>query len=331
MEKKTLYKLINNQLSEEEKKEVHYWLSRPDSQRELKRILKNDWDQFGLEINKKDKPFLPVLLKIHDKINQRGESKSHNFIRRIWQEYRKFAAIIVFILFAGYAILYMVNNQPASIQNTSTARPLMTRSTGPGEKLTLILPDKSKIILNSISEISLPQDFGKNDRKVTLDGEAYFEIAPNKSKPFKVSSGKIETTALGTSFNIISRHDHTQVALIEGKVSVESSNDKIILNPGQDATLDSRDNGSIKIGSFDPYSLTAWKEGKITIDNKSLNDIFSTLERWYGVEISILNIDTSQRISGTFANENLESILSGLSFSMDFKFEINDKNVTIKK
>ncbi|HLW50207.1 MAG TPA: FecR domain-containing protein, partial [Sphingobacteriaceae bacterium] len=168
---------------------------------------------------------------------------------------------------------------------------------------------------------------GKSDRVVRLEGEAFFEIAPDEKRPFRLETGPVTTTALGTAFNATSRDDRVEIHLTEGRVSVKNPMQEVILNPGEMAAVNDR----IEVGLFDEGQVTAWKEGRITFQKKSITEILSLLEKWYGVSITDKSsLDKKRTVTGTFNNENLADILNGLSFSVGFVYQIDDKNVQIQ-
>src|SRR5690606_23420195 len=147
------------------------------------------------------------------------------------------------------------------------------------EKLTIILPDQSEVIMNSLSKLRFGSDYGKTERLIHLEGEAFFDVSPDPEKPFMVHSKNVVTTALGTAFNVYSRDKRVEIHLTEGKVSVKNEVQEVDLNPGEMAAV--RD--SIDVGVFDEIQVTAWKEGKITFQKKKISEILSLLEKWYGV------------------------------------------------
>nr|WP_241265234.1 FecR family protein [Algoriphagus aestuariicola] len=208
-----------------------------------------------------------------------------------------------------------------------------SRETKVGEKLRIRLPDQTYVVLNANSRIEFDSDYGKSKRSIKVSGEAFFDVASNEKVPFIVDSGELQTTALGTEFNVFSRDGIEKIALTEGKVKVEIENlptaDTKFLEPGQMATL-KENTGEISSSSFDPTILTAWKEGRIRFRRTSLKDIVANLQTWYGVEIQVKKtINLNRKVSGEFNNESLENILEGLSFSMGFSFSINENQVSI--
>ncbi|WP_162633054.1 FecR family protein [Echinicola strongylocentroti] len=330
MNKSFIHKLLNDKLTDTDRVKIHRWLSRTDSDKELKRILKEDWlffEENNEKIDKKGEPHLHILNKIHGQIDKQKLSTKN---RSIWHITKAVAASFLFILSAFFLYKEVVGpSKTDTVEQHAISN--IVKSTGPGEKLAITLPDNSTVILNSNSILTIPKDFGRKDRVLGLEGEAYFEVASNPLKPFKVRSGKLTTTALGTAFNVFSRAEKLEVSLTEGMVKVASQKGNVTLSPGQNAKIHPSSNQKITIGVFDKSKVTSWKEGKISFENKTLKEIFLLLEKWYGVHITVKELDESLRVSGTFDNENLKSILTGLSFSLDFKFMIENKEVLINQ
>jgi len=155
------------------------------------------------------------------------------------------------------------------------------------------LPDGSKIWLHSGTKISYPQDFGVKTRMLSLEGEAYFEIAKNQDLPFTVQTKELKVTVLGTKFNIhdYSDEDHAIVDLIEGKISLENclrDEDAICLSPNQRA-LQSKKTGRISVMNISTSKSSDWINNKLFFDEVPLPDVVKELERAYDVKIEITN------------------------------------------
>jgi ferric-dicitrate binding protein FerR (iron transport regulator) len=159
-----------------------------------------------------------------------------------------------------------------------------------GGQYQLILSDGSKVWLNAASSLRFPAAFGGNERKVEISGEAYFEVAKDASRPFKVDvPGKGEVEVLGTHFNVNAYRDEPTVktTLLEGsvKVMVLATRDKLVLNPGEQAQL--QENGQITINkNADTEQALAWKTGSFHFSNADLGTVFRQLSRWYDVDVS---------------------------------------------
>ncbi|WP_147303436.1 FecR family protein [Algoriphagus antarcticus] len=275
-----------------------------------------------------------LLNSIHQKIIT-PKAKNRGLVRSLTSRSLKIAASVILCFFLGYALVqsFTYKDSQSNTESESLISSIV-RTTGPGEKLTLLMSDKTKITVNALSEISFSSDYGKNDRIINITGEAYFEVASNPSKPFKVISNGITTTALGTEFNVFARENDYRIALVEGKVAVAKASKEVALSPGQMAVWNYEKNApkDFSIQSFNQERTTSWKEGVLIFNRKPFWEILNDLEAWYGVKFKVdKGIDTKSRIIGSYENKNLKDILTGLSFSLGFEFVIEGKIVHIKK
>jgi transmembrane sensor len=191
----------------------------------------------------------------------------------------RIAAAALILLSLGTAALYMNNSGYLSKKITAVA--------GNDQKNILIsLPDGSKVYLNRNSEFSYRKNFGQKGRDVKLTGEAYFEIAPDKSKPFIIDAGQAKVKVVGTSFNVITNNidSAVEVFVTTGKVLVSdnSGSQSIQLDPGYVGTVDSKT--SAKTVNNNPNYLS-WKTGYLDYTDQKLSVVFSDLRRVYNMEI----------------------------------------------
>ncbi|WP_114750362.1 FecR family protein [Pleomorphovibrio marinus] len=201
-----------------------------------------------------------------------------------------------------------------------------------GQKSRIHLPDGSTAFLNAESSIRFRQNFGKSGREIYLQGEAFFEVAEDKEIPFEVYCDALSITALGTSFNINSfREGITLVQLATGKVMVENNKDQeapLELNPGEEV-VHIYGNGMEK-RSFDIQNAFLWKSGTLLFENTDLDTFVEDLERWYGVEIKIVNPPRDQlQITGKFTEDYLSKVLEAIGYAYGFSYRINQKQVVL--
>jgi ferric-dicitrate binding protein FerR (iron transport regulator) len=205
-----------------------------------------------------------------------------------------------------------------------------TLSTPIGGQYNIILADGTKVYLNAVSSIKYPTQFNGDKRVVELEGEAYFEVAKNKNKPFIVKSNNQSIEVLGTHFNVHSYNNESVVktTLLEGSVAVTYKNQKAILKPGQQS--DVSDNFSkIKVKEVDPEEAVAWKNGRFKFDNADLKNVMRQLERWYGIKVEYRgNVSDVRFNGGTFRNKNLSEVLKVLELS-NIKFKVEGKTVIV--
>jgi len=152
----------------------------------------------------------------------------------------------------------------------------------------ITLPDGTKVWLNAGSSLKYPMSFAKNERRVSLEGEAFFEVTKDSARPFKVLSKGQEIEVLGTAFNVNSYPDNTVIktTLVNGKVKLSNHkrySEAIYLLPGQQST--NTNNGKIQLANVDTAPFTAWKEGLFYFDETPLSDALQQIGRWYNVEV----------------------------------------------
>jgi ferric-dicitrate binding protein FerR (iron transport regulator) len=148
-------------------------------------------------------------------------------------------------------------------------------------------PDGSHVWLNAASSLKYPLKF-KDNRTVILNGQAYFEIAPNAKQPFIVKVGEMEVRVLGTSFDIMAYKDEEAVntTLIEGAVKVLQGNTSALLHPGQQSKLNPA-NGRMEVQAVNLENVLAWRNGRFELENTDLPTFLRQLARWYDIEIAI--------------------------------------------
>lgn len=187
----------------------------------------------------------------------------------------------------------------------------------------LILPDSSRVFLNSESSIRFPVFFSGSFRIVEITGEAYFEVAENREMPFRVSSGHTTVEVLGTSFNFRAYADEGSVntTLIEGSVKVASPVNQTTIVPGQMAIADTEGNISVE-DDADISEITAWKKGLFVFNSEPIGEIMNQIARWYDVDVKFSGEPGNETFSGIVSRKsNVSEILkimeqAGISFSL---------------
>lgn len=170
-----------------------------------------------------------------------------------------------------------------------------TMTTPRGRQFNVTLPDGTRVWLNAASSLRYPTAFSGSDRKVEVTGEAYFEVAQNQSKPFKVQIGKgVEVQVLGTHFNVNAYADEPTIntTLLEGSVKLVSmkmtdlNDGEIVLKPGQQSQFSNEEPGkSVRVKHVDLDEVVAWKEGAFSFNDADLPAVMRQLSRWYNVEV----------------------------------------------
>lgn len=199
-----------------------------------------------------------------------------------------------------------------------------------GQKAIFTLTDGTRVTVNSGSVLRHVKNFESDKREVFLKGEAYFEVAKDEEKPFSVHADGLVTTAVGTAFNIKSSKDKgIKVSLLEGKVKVSDDRNEVFLQPGESVNY-SFASSEMDVIDFDEDEVMAWTRKIIFLKDTEIKDVFEILENWYGVEIMVSNpAQNDIRVTGKYQDQMLKNVLSGLSYTAGFYYEIDGKKVTI--
>lgn len=229
---------------------------------------------------------------------------------------------------ANGVITYVIN--PNAETPKVAANLFNTLSTPTGGQYNIVLADGTKVFLNAVSSIKYPTQFNGNQRVVELEGEAYFEVAKDRSKPFIVKTGNHAIEVLGTHFNVHAYDNEAVIktTLLEGSVAVTYKNQKAILKPGQQSNVSDNVN-KIAIREVDTEAAIAWKNGRFKFDNADLKTVMKQLERWYGIKVEYRG-DVSEVTfnGGTFRNKNLSEVLKVLELS-NIKFKVEGKTIIV--
>lgn len=191
------------------------------------------------------------------------------------------------------------------------------------------LDDGTLVELNAASSIRYPTSFKSDKRDVFVEGEAFFEVQPDKDRPFRVHSQKQIIEVLGTSFNLISREKYAKTTLIEGRVKIVAEGKDYFLKPGQQALVADE----VEITDVHTASSVAWKNEKFVFDNSSFKEILREVENWYDVQMVFFDqgLDDLQ-LSGTVSrNVKLSELLKVIEINSNYKFEIKERRVLVRR
>lgn len=193
----------------------------------------------------------------------------------------------------------------------------------------LALPDGTRVWLNSSSQLEYPLNFRKSRREVKLKGEAYFEVAHDKNRPFRVqvSNGAIEV--LGTAFDLNDYHKViSKVTLVDGSIRVlQGTNKSSQIYPGQQASFEKE---KINIVTANIEKETSWRQGYFFFDHDPIEDIMSTISRWYGIEVHYKGKMPKKLYGGSIKRTvTLAKALNILKELTMLDFEIEGKEVTV--
>ena len=191
------------------------------------------------------------------------------------------------------------------------------------------MEDGTVITLNKNSRLSYSDKYGKDNRNVKLEGEAYFEVAKDSGKPFQVEMNGASITVLGTHFNVKAdaESDDITATLVEGSIRFEGAKQNIVMTPNQQLTF-SRSTNKVDVKQIDTDTFTAWKDGLLKYKSIPFTKLIENLKDMYQVEIRIDDerlADPSVTVSGTFdQRQSFDQILKVISYSLPVRWTNHD-------
>lgn len=222
-------------------------------------------------------------------------------------------------------IIYTVSSSA-----TNEAYGSNTIETPRGGQYQVNLPDGTKIWLNAASTLSYPTRFVDDKREVQLSGEAYFEVAKDEARPFRVISNTQVVEVLGTHFNINSYSDEiaTKTTLLEGSVRVtqSSTNKNLLLQPGNQSVISKQ---GILMSVANLEEAISWKNGHFMFVNESLGSIMRKLARWYNVDVNYNGEIANRTYSGAVSKyEDVAEVLHTLELTKSVRFKVEGNTIT---
>lgn len=213
--------------------------------------------------------------------------------------------------------------------NLSSEIAYNTITTPVGGKYSVVLPDGSKVWLNSKSSLRFPTSFTGPERKVQMTGEVYFEIVKNPKQPFKVLASGTQISVLGTHFNVMAYEDEAaqKTTLLEGSIHLTSGKFATLLKPGQQAGIAA---SGIQLNPHaDLQEVMAWRNNLFVFKDMEIKEIARQISRWYDVQVVFKNTASKIPYTGTISKDvELSELLSMLQFT-GLKYELNNRLLTI--
>lgn len=222
----------------------------------------------------------------------------------------------------------------AAVFYYTTLTPDMVEVYAENSNVEQVLPDGSVVTLYKGSTIEYPAEFKKEERTVTLEGEAFFRVTPDAAHPFLVSGNDVRIKVLGTSFNVntLEGDNMVSVVLSTGKVSLffkQNESEQLILNPGEKALISIDKKTMQKSANSDP-NFNAWMTGTITFNNTNLKEVIATLEKVYQTKIILSNgLSDDCTLTATFHRQSFEEVMQVISMTLDLQITSKDNITTI--
>ena len=288
---------------------------------DLKYHLENDWENELRDESPDDVDLDTMLDRVHHLIRKKESQKRKTLVRRMASVYMKVAAILLLpLVVAGSLFVYYLSNGPTAVADQQ-ARSVIHAPMG--SRVSFNLPDGTTGWLNSGSQLSYSLPFAGN-RKVALEGEAWFDVFHNEKQPFEISAGESKIKVLGTSFNVSAYKEekYVEVVLLNGKVefSDKSQSEGVIMKPSERLVLLDK---KLEVNAVDPSKYKGWTDGKLIFRGDDMAEVARRIERWYDVKVEIADYDLVHfSFRATFKDDSLEEVLKLLSMTSPIEYKI---------
>ncbi len=308
-----LIKYILNEASNDEKIFVEHWLAEDSKNQKHLNDLRFIWNE-----------------------SKRIEPELHTNENEAWNRFRAFAAKQksrtglkvrkLFISLSAAAVVLATCGIIAYLFFYNAGTTITTNN----KTLVAYLPDNSQITLNAHSTLSYNKDFNQSTRNVELTGEAFFRVTANKQKPFDIKVNDVNVKVVGTSFNIRSSKDFTEVIVETGIVKVSLKEESILLHPGQKIEIAAGSN-QLTVQENNDSFYNYYRSDVFHCSSTPLPELVHALNQTFNSNIEIADSATAHlQITATFKKENVEDILQILSETLQLKIN-RDKNKIILK
>ena len=318
-----IQKYLQGQTSEEENEHLYTWTKESPENRKRLFAEKDVWDSYGYSSDQKVYNIGPELELLKKRIENQSPQSSI-----IGRQVLRLAAMLLVTFGLGWASQFISftgkpTTSPVSMQEIIVPK---------GQVNQVFLSDGTRIWINSDTRMITPSIFSSNERVVKLSGEAFFEVAKDKKRPFRVEVNGQQIEVLGTSFNVRAYPNSNEIetTLETGKIRLQTRNQTTMLAPGEQSIFNRNDN-KLTINKVDPINFSSWKDGRYSFENKDLLEVFKIVERWYDVEI----IADDARFKGMHfsgvikRNKDARHFLELLNISIPIKYTINTDKIVI--
>jgi ferric-dicitrate binding protein FerR (iron transport regulator) len=329
-----IVKFLAGESDEKDLKQLKEWLEQDPANRRIFDKEADLWQETNagtrLEFFREDEGWEILSRKIGA---DRKNSKKTILLRK--NTYRLLAAaasLAVLIALSATGLWLNGKKQLAGYGAATTV--IETRE---GERASLILSDSTRVILNSGTTINYASDFNIDSRKISLSGEAYFDVATNPEKPFEVQLDKLKISAKGTKFNVFSflNEDRIEATLEEGNIAIAvGEKAPLELSAGQQAVY-FRKTGKILVRDVATETYTSWKEHKLRFKDTPLEEVLRRIGRKYNVRFELASTDLLDlKYTGTFIDESIEDVMqmmsavSPVTCRITYMTSVNDKQYT---
>ena len=317
-----LEKFFKKEATSEEMRILVEWIRQPGIREEFNLLCEQMWKEAAVDIDK------TVEEEMWNHLQQKlGQPVVLIPKKNRWKPILyKVAATILLPICLGLGTYFFIGQL-----NKPSLEPFLV-NVDYGQKADLTLPDGTKVWLNSATQLSYNSAYNKDDRKVHLDGEAYFEVAKNKAKRFIVCCNDLEVEALGTAFNVKGYSNDASVitSLVEGSVRISNGVESDVLKPGERLEYQKNSRSFVKSEIPDMREVDFWRKNMLVFHATTLGEIATTVERMYGVKV-VFDAENLKNVlfTGTIRNNSLSNVFYIISLTYPLSYKLEGDTVRI--
>lgn len=268
-----------------------------------------------------------ILQRTYAKISM---ERRHLHKRRLL---RVAAVVVPLLLCAFWSGLVWMERAPKSVQQVASVAPIIRQIVvGRNDTMHVILPDGSRVIANSRTQLSYPTVFRGHTRDVSIKGEGYFEVVHNAQRPFIIHTDHFNVKVLGTKFSVDNYDNRSAgVTLLEGLVEVETrNNDRVRIHPNERLNISGEQ--FVSREQVSPTDYFAHLQGILNLNGNELGDVASRLTNYFGQKIVVDRSLQHQRLYGKLIiRDSISTVLSNLATIADARMQINDNQIHLKR
>ncbi|WP_129731337.1 FecR domain-containing protein [Parabacteroides goldsteinii] len=324
-----LDRFMRGETSPEEEQLLLEWFRNSASRDEILHFYQQRWietsdEELPAEVQGR------MFLRIKERMHEIEESQKDRETRTIkpkssFTRFLPYAATILLCIGIFSSYLYTLKKSQVASEYTVSAEK--------GQRASIVLPDGTKVWLNSHTELRYKSDYGVKERNVFLNGEAYFEVSKDKEHRFVVKSGEMEVEALGTSFNVKAYNEDPDfvATLFEGSIKAGTGDDNsVILTPNQHVSLN-RQSRSLTVGTSENVSYARmWRNNELAFEREKLDDIAILLNRMYNVQLEFKSDKIrNYRFSGVIKNNSLDNVIEIISLTAPIIYESHGDTIIL--
>lgn len=317
---------INGVADDNDKARVETLFLSEEDNHTLRNSLEKDWNIMLRDTSPSEVNLSHLLDRVHHIIRKNETLKRQKPLQKFIRIYMRAAAILLLpLLVAGGLVYSYFGNQG----KTTADRQVSTTIYAPlGARVSFNLPDGTTGMLNSGSHLTYSLPFN-NNREVSLEGEAWFEVSRDENHPFEIGTGNSTVKVLGTSFNVSAypAENYVEVVLQQGKVEFQDNkgDEKMTMLPSERLVFQ---DGNISKSVTDPVKYNAWTEGKLVFRGDLMAEVGRRIERWYNVKVELADKELEKySFRATFEDDKLEEVLRLLSMTSPIRYQITPRKL----